>query len=146
MTGAFYGGGHRTKSALDVTYWCQYNVTTYYDENEVFIPPTAPIANFSLSYQSLAYAIEQAGVSIPVDYNELKDVLRINNLYITPMEAVKTRGALLLNNGTVSLSLGDSRRIIVEENYRLSQKYMDPDQNYLATFESGGLIPGVNYL
>ena len=146
MTGAFYGGGHRTKSALDVAYWCQYNVSTFYEEGDVFIPPKAPIDNLYMNYQSLAYAIEQAGVTIPVDYNDLKDVLRINDLYIPPAQAVKTRGALLLNNGTVSLSLGDSRRIIVEENYRLAQKYMDPDQNYLATFEHGALIPGVDYL
>ena len=146
MTGAFYGGGHRTKSALDVAYWCQQNVSTYYDESEVFIPPSAPIGGFYMSYQSLAYAIEQSGVSIPVDYNDLMDMLRINSLYITPMEAVKTRGAILLNKGTVSLSLGDSRRIIVEENYRLAQKYMDVNQDYLATFEYGALLPEVDYL
>lgn len=146
MTGAFYGGGHRTKSALDVAYWCQSNVTTFYDEGEVFVPPQAPITDMSLTYQSLVYAIEQAGVTIPTDYYELQDVLRINDLYIPSAQAATTRGALFLNKGTVSLSLGDSRRIIVEENYRLAQKYMDPDQNFLTTFEHGALIPGVTYL
>lgn len=146
MTGAFYGGGHRTKSALDVAYWCQSNVTTFYDEGEVFVPPKAPITDMTLNYQTLAYSIEQAGVTIPVNYYELMDLLRINDLFIPSEQAAHKRGALLLNSGTVSLSLGDGRRIIVEENYRLSQKFMDSDQNFLATFERGALLPGVNYL
>lgn len=146
MAGAFYGGGHSTGSALDVAYWCQQNVATYYSEGDVFVPPAAPVTDMTLAYQTLAYAIEQAGGNIPTDYYSLMDHLSSAGLLIEPDVAASTRSALLINKGVVCLSLGDRRRIIVEENYRLAQKYMDSDLNMLATFEYGALIPGVTYL
>ena len=146
MTSAFYGGGHSTGTALDVAYWCQQNVSTYYSEGEMFIPPSAPVADMTLAYQTLAYAIGQAGGNIPTDYYALTSLLGDQGLYIAPERAAATRGALLLNKGVVCVSLGDRRRIIVEENYRLAQKYMDPSQDMLATFENGAYIPGVTYL
>lgn len=151
MTGAFYGGGHATKSALDVSYWCLNNVVTFYDRGDVFIPPKSTLETMAWPYQSLASAIQQAGVTdFPSVYNELLDILRINSLFIPIAEAANTRGALLLNKGTVSMSLGvdpldGSRRIITEENYRLAQRFMDKDLNVLTTFEYGALIPGVYY-
>ncbi|AKL88319.1 hypothetical protein BH789_gp038 [Gordonia phage GMA6] len=146
MAGAFYGGGHSTKSALDVAFWCQQNVATYYSEGDVFVPPSAPVVDMTLAYQSLAYAVEQAGAFIPTDYFDLMALLQSTNSIVAPDVAASTRGALLINKGVVCLSLGDRRRIIVEENYRLAQKYMDPGIDFLTTFENGALIPGVAYL
>lgn len=146
MTGAFYGGGHATQSALDVAYWVQRNVVVFYDRSDVFIPPKSPLEAMAWPFQSMASAIQQAGVTdFPMTYVELRDVLRINSLYIPAEQAANTRGAILLNQGTVSMSLGDGRRIITEENYRLVQRFMDPTTNYITTFEDGALIPGVEY-
>lgn len=144
--GGFYGGGHSTKSALDVAYWCQANISVYYGVNDLFVPPKSPVTGMYWPYQALQSALLNAGVEIPNDYADLMSVLRLNSLLIPPAQAARTRGSLFINQGTVSLSLGDSRRIITEDEYRLSLRYMDKDQNFNATFEYGALIPGVQYL
>ncbi|AZS07907.1 minor tail protein [Gordonia phage Kabocha] len=144
--GGFYGGGHSTKSALDVAYWCQYNVSAFYGTNDLFIPPKSAVDGMYWPYQALQSALQNAGVEIPTEYSDLMAQLRLENLLITPAQAAYTRSALFINQGTLSLSLGDGRRIITEDNYRLSLRYMDANQNYNATFEYGALIPGVQYL
>lgn len=140
-----YGGGHNTMSALDFTYWCQYNVRVFYEPGTVFVPPVAPLDS-AWPYQTIASCVQQTGIEdFPQLYAELLDYLGSHNAFIPTTRAAATRGALLLNKGTVSVSLGDKRRIIVEENFRLAMRWMDENQNFITTFERGALVPGVTY-
>ena len=142
---ALYGGGHNTQSGLDFAYWCQANTSTFYEPGAVFVPPSAPLDS-AWPYQTIASCVEQAGISgFPQLYSELIEWLEHNNAFISIPKAADTRGALLLSKGTVCVSLGDRRRIIVEENFRLAMRWMDADQNLIATFERGALVPGVSY-
>ena len=140
-----YGGGHSTQSALDFTYWCLANTSVFYEPGAVFVPPSAPLDS-AWPYQMIASCVEQTGVGgFPQLYSDLVEWLDSNSAFTSVTKAAETRGGLLLNKGTVCVSLGDRRRIIVEENFRLSMRWMNPDQNLIATFERGALLPGVMY-
>lgn len=140
-----YGGGHNTQSALDFVYWCQYNTKVFYEPGAVFVPPSAPLES-AWPYQTIVSCIQQTGIEdFPMLYAELIEYLGKANAFIPTAKAASIRGALLLNQGTVSVSLGDQRRLIVEENFRLAMRWMDKDQNFITTFERAALIPGVTY-
>lgn len=140
-----YGGGHDTLSALDFTYWCQFNTKVFYEPGTVFVPPKAPLDS-AWPYQTIASCVQQTGVpDFPMLYAELLEWLDAHNAFIPTTVAARTRGAIFLNEGTVSVSLGDARRIIVEENFRLAMRWMDKDQNFITTFQRAALVPGVSY-
>ena len=140
-----YGGGHNTASALDFTYWCLTNTRTFFEPGTVFVPPKAPLDS-AWPYQTIASCVEQTGVpEFPTLYAELIEWLSQNNAFIPTTRAAGIRGAIFLNGGTVSVSLGDRRRLIVEEDFRLAMRWMDKDQNFITTFEHAALVPGVTY-
>jgi hypothetical protein len=111
----------------------------------VFIPPKVVIGDVVQPYARIASCLEMTGVSVPYDYRDLYAWLLHEQAFISSKKALNTRGAILLNEGTVSCSVGDGRRVIVESNYLLSMKYVG-DRDPLSLFEYGALVPGMDYL
>lgn len=79
-------------------------------------------------------------------YGDLYAWLQDNDAFVAPADAIRVRGAVLLNQGTVTVSLGDSRRVITESNYKLTMKFLNPSQDPQAAFEYAARIPGLDYL
>lgn len=141
---AFYGGGHSMGSAQDFAYWCMNTTTIYKSRTDLFVPPR--VALNDVTYGRIAGCVENAGGTIPLSYADLYDWLLESRSIVSVQKAITTRGALLLNAGTVTVSLGDSHRVVVEENYRLVQKYVNRDLDPKTLFEYGALLPSLDYL
>lgn len=142
---SFYGGGHRTGSASDFVFWCLRATTIYQSRKELFVSPVSRAGEIS-SYGRIQNCLELAGVEVAGTYREFFDQVLDADTFISPAAAYRLRGAVLLNQGTVTVSLGDSARVIVEQNYRLVMKYVNPNIDPQSAFEYGAKVPGVAYL
>lgn len=133
------------KSAQDFAYWCLRETTIYQSRKDLFVPPVTALDD-SQSYGRIHGCLQSAGGDMPMQYVDLQGWLQQHDAYISVESAYRTRGAILLNRGTVSVSMGDGSRIVVEENYRLIQKYVNPTADPVRTFEYGAKIPKLAYL
>ena len=134
------------KSALDFVYWCQQTCTNFHSSSDVFIPPKADIGAVVQPYARIANCLELAGITIPSRYVELMSWLCAESALISTEKAANTRGAILLNKGTVSVSVGDRRRVITEDGYLLTSRHINPALTVQEQFEYGALVPGLEYL
>lgn len=142
----FYGGGHSMRTSYDFAFWALRNCVVYYRPEDQFIAPSIPIGSSSLAtYGRVANCVQMAGSNIPMRYEDLRRWLQANNALISPTEAMRVRGAILLNQGALLVSLGDGRRLVYEENFNLVMKYLGVGQNPDTTFEYGARVPGLEY-
>lgn len=144
MSNAFYGGGHAMKSASDFVYWCLRNTSVFYGPKDVFTPPKA-VPGVYVSHQRIITCANLAGVEMDARYADLLGRSITMNKIITPTQAIRTRGALLLNQGTVCVSVGDGRRVIYEQDYTLIMKFINHDGDLNHVFEYGALLSELEY-
>lgn len=141
---AFYGGGHRTRSAYDFAYHCLRQTTTYYTPKDVFIPPRSTLSE-RYEFSTIANCAGLSGAPIPLMYGELTQYVDAERCWSTPQIAIRKRGALLLSQGAVLVSLGDGQRVIYEKGYQLVLQYIQKDQEVSELFEYGAFVPGLEY-
>lgn len=148
MTSAtpYYGGGHMMRTGADLTYWALRDCSVYYPPTTVFTPPSPAVDTLYMGYGRIAACISKSGVEIPERYIDLMSHLAQFNAFIEPAEGVRTRGALLIKQGAVCISIGDGRRVVYEEDYRLCMKYLRTGQDPRTYFEFAAKVPGMEYL
>ena len=133
------------KSSFDFVYWCLKNTSYYYGPRDLLIVPSAEIGE-QQTYQRIVGCADQAGVEIPSSYRDLLQACLEEGLLIKPSIAMRTRGAVMFHKGAVVVCVGDMRRIVYEEKFRLTMKFVDPTQDVDSIFEYAARLPGMEYM
>lgn len=114
-----------------------------YEMGGEYAPGTSPDRTREWDCSGLVYTkLQELGIDPPRTSTAQLNWCRENNTIIPLEQAIQTRGALLLREGHVAVSLGDGRTIEA-----LGEKWgvgiFSATSN--RTFTHGGLVPGLTY-
>ena len=122
-----------TLSCLDVAYWASINI----DPLPPWLTPGDPTGDLDGS-ELVEWAAAQVGVTVVGTL----DWLAANLEPVTVAEALRARGAVLLNSTRAAVSLGFRTVSMVDGDRYVLRAVPDDD----STWTAAGLIPGVMYL
>lgn len=134
LEGVFHDS-RNTLASSDFAYWC----STYVVRG---VPSDYVDEGLEKSSASLiSWACNQVGITdMPSTYDEIKSYCA--SKVITTSEALSKRGALLINDDDIAITLG-LKDIVLDIYGRHFIKKVDA--YYLSTWSYGALIPGLEY-
>jgi hypothetical protein len=135
-----------SKSSLDFSYWVISSVDTFQPRNTASIVFSGSSDDEIPCIQLLLYGATQVGVDIPADFDMLLNKINSGGYAADPTTLFRTRGALLIKNRGIAVTVGDDKRIVETVGGIYLCRALVDTERAAGFWDSGAFLPNLRYM
>lgn len=133
-------------SSLDFVYYVLDGVDTYHDHTELLPDFIGSADDEEMSMDQVVFNAEIVGVTMPQGFDKAVEFFEAKADQITVRTALRKRGALLVKNRGIAISLGDTRRVVEARDGEYIVRFLNAAEKVEGFWTNAVLLPGMRYM